>query len=321
LNLVVGVLFAVFVAAYVVFQLRVGGTLFDLSMLGQGRDVFRDGTSSWLFRGVELGLVPVCLLFVDRLPRTRAAGLAALVTLGLLVCVLLVKTGTRTTGFMGAYGLVVLVHTLRRRISIMLLVPVLLLGLSASNVLYEFRSAGAGASAADRAGPASLSDPAGDLSKLEAERESLAVIALIVHRIPEYQPYLLGESWLGLAVALVPRWVWPEKADHFVWRDTRLVRELGGGPNPTPLAALLYANFSWIGVVLGMFLWGSFHGGLYAWLTRNTGDRSVVILYLMLLLFFAPVPSGVSVALQFVVPVWIALRFVSQQPRAGTTPA
>jgi hypothetical protein len=76
-----------------------------------------------------------------------------------------------------------------------------------------------------------------------------------------------------------------------------------------------------MGVVLGMFLWGSFHGGLYAWLTRNTGDRSVVILYLMLLLFFAPAPSGVSAALQFVVPVWIALRFVSQQPRAGTTPA
>lgn len=92
-----------------------------------------------------------------------------------------------------------------------------------------------------------------------------------------------------------------------------LVWHLISAPIPTPLPGLLYANFSWAGVALGMFLWGMFHRGLYAWVCQHPRDPNVVVLYVLLLLFFYPTFLGISASLQYVVPAWLTLYWVTSK--------
>src|SRR5207244_4064473 len=129
--------------------------------------------------------------------------------------------------------------------------------------------------------------------------------------------YLLGESWLALAVAPIPRWLWPEKSEFFYWTDTRIAFNVTGIHAPTPFVGILYANLSWFGILVGMFVYGLFHRALYEWLRRHPRDQNVVLMYALVLMYFAPTLLGISAALQYLVPVWLILRFVGVRPEAG----
>ena len=151
----------------------------------------------------------------------------------------------------------------------------------------------------------------------EADRERVAVMAVILYYFPDRQDYLMGETWAGLGVAFVPRWIWPEKLELMQWRDTIIINRLVEAPFPTPFVGALYCNFSWIGVVLGMFLWGVFHRGLYEWLRTQSNDKSVVLIYSCVAIRFAPIYLSFSDTIQYLLPLYLLIRFA----RKGRRPA
>lgn len=88
----------------------------------------------------------------------------------------------------------------------------------------------------------------------------LQVLTVLVDRMPEELPYQHGRTLLSLLTMPVPRWLWPEKPltapgvfTMAFWPE----KWLGEGTTmPTGLVGELYMNFSFPGVVAGMFLFG-----------------------------------------------------------------
>ncbi|HTX64330.1 MAG TPA: hypothetical protein VMD31_01035 [Opitutaceae bacterium] len=93
------------------------------------------------------------------------------------------------------------------------------------------------------------------------ERASLfQMLCLVVDRVPAYEPYLYGESYVDIPALLIPRPFWPEKPStllsnvrlalyfHLVDEDSALKVSIAFGP-----LAEAYANFGLIGMaVLGL---------------------------------------------------------------------
>ena len=73
-----------------------------------------------------------------------------------------------------------------------------------------------------------------------------------------------------------------------MWSDAGIVVRLRGIPGPTPMQGVLYANFSWTGVVVGMFLWGLFQRGMYEWLLEGHKDKNRAVMYSGMVLYVAP---------------------------------
>jgi oligosaccharide repeat unit polymerase len=78
----------------------------------------------------------------------------------------------------------------------------------------------------------------------------------LLNNIPERGPYLYGESYAKIFFWLVPRRFWPQKP---VSIDVLYARQFF--PNlmlsrPTLMVGELYWNFSWIGVIVGMYVVG-----------------------------------------------------------------
>jgi hypothetical protein len=309
-----------FGASYVYFQNRVGVSLLDPRSLAAGKSVWRNDPSlSWVLRGMLLGALPGFLAFAYFLqkPGWMAKGS---VLIGLTVVALLtLRLGQRGYSFALFLPPILLYHYIRRRVPVGLLFVGLGLALVASNITLEWRMddqratlsqgvSAAGEESLVRQGMAAL-------VQHDSERSRFDVMAYLFNEFPTNRPYLYGQSWLGLLVLPIPRWLWADKWTNMDWRDSAIMPNLVGTPNPTPLLALFYVNFSWFGLILGPLLWGVFHRGLYDWMRRGQGDAGVVLYYIMFLEYFAPSVAGVSIALSYVLPIWIALRFIAPVAR------
>jgi hypothetical protein len=153
------------------------------------------------------------------------------------------------------------------------------------------------------------------MSSYASDRNRIAVQATVMFYIPERNDYLLGESYLALLAAPIPKWIWPEKDAIFRWRDSAIVGTLHGIPGPTQIHGVMYANFGWIGAAVGMFLWGLFQRGLYDWLLEARTDGNRALLYASMLLYLAPSNLALAMALQYVLPIWVILKFAGRPPR------
>ncbi len=301
---------AVFLVAYTVFQLRVGVSLFDFTQLRAGKAVWRDTPMlSWMMRGIELGFLPLLFLVARRaLDPRRFALLLPLVAA--IVCGLLVtRLGQRGPFANAMLAGFLIVHYLRRRVPVWAFVVVMIAGMAVSNVLHEWRLADP--ETPRREAIENLAtNPVLVLAAHESERQRFGALALVIDAFPDKVPYLAGESWISLIAAPIPRWLWPEKVEHFPWQDNRIVFQLSGVPAPTPFVGVLYANLSWIGVIVGMFFMGVFYRALYEWLRRHPRDPNVVLLYAPMLIFFEPTFLGLSAMMQYLFPVWLMIAAI-----------
>jgi hypothetical protein len=186
----------------------------------------------------------------------------------------------------------------------------LLCAVVAVNILGEYRQKGE----AETTFTEGMSKPVTTVATHEDDRQRLTVLGVIMHTFPERHDYLMGESYYGLVASLVPRWVWPDKGKYFVWRDTAIVYNITGLPAPTPMPGVLFANFSWFGVVMGMALLGAFHRGLYRYAEDAPGDPGTALIYIAILGSFTPTLLGVSQTLQWAVPVVVLVFLVSRAP-------
>lgn len=349
LVIVTAVCAALFIPAYAYFQARVGAALTDVTQLAAGKAVWReDSTMSWLMRATGLGFVPLLLLVALTfeglaVPRwipgfplvahawhlarhaplffTTRKGRRALYTVVALAVVgfLTTRLGQRGTAIYIVLSALIIVHYLWRRVPLTLILALTFVALVITNVLGAYRSQRDPAAAA-MAGPTANFNATETLVEHEDDRQRFAAMAVVFHYFPDRHDYLMGESWAALGAMLVPRWLWPEKAKMFVWRDTNMIPELVGRPVPVTYLALLYANFSWAGVVLGMGLLGVYQRGMYEWLLRHQKDKNVVVFYSLAVLYLVPTIIQLSAALGYLAPVYAALLFIKKRAARSGLP-
>lgn len=309
LRLLAFVCSAAFVGAYGYFQARVGTSVADLD-LGAGKAVWReDPTLSWLHRGVGLGLVPPLFYAAVLLGQPKSHKLLILTVVCLGLAFLVTRIGQRGLATFFALNLLVLAHYLWRPVPPWLLLGGTLAAVGASNVLGQLRL---GVDTSEAKLQASRLQVGRVFAAHEADRQRLGAAAVVMYYFPDRHDFLLGKSWLGLLVAPIPRWVYPEKLEYTEWADTAIVWHLVEAPIPSSYQFTLYANFGWFGVAFGMFAWGAFHRGLRGWHKRHEGDRRVTLLYSSVLIYFGPTMIQIAGSLQTVVPIAAGIWFITR---------
>lgn len=308
-----------FVLAYSAFQAKLGVSIFDPTQLAAGKAVWRDDPMlSWMLRGIELGFIPLIFFFAMRATSPRRFALVLPAAVALVAGLLVTRLGQRGPFFYAILSAAVVIHYLRHRLPVWGFVVVMFVGMTISNVLVELRLAEPETPTADIVANVST-NPMRVLAAHETERQRFASMALVLDSFPDKVPYLLGESWLPIFVAPIPRWLWPEKTELFAWQDNRIVFQLSGVPAPTPLNGVLYANLSWLGLIAGNLLMGILYRSLYEWLKRNPRDPNVVVIYALLLIYVDPSFLGLSTMVQYVVPAWVIISVLgwAHHKRAG----
>lgn len=314
-HLVAAVLIGAFVVTYAVFQGRLGVPLTDPTQLAAGKAVWRDEpTFSWMIRGTQFGFL-ACLLYA-------AAGAARPGWRGLLLpAVFLVanawlvsRLGQRGSYMFPLLAVIGVVHYLKRRIPVLTFVLFLVAALVVSNVQLKWRQGDEDARPVEEL-RALVAEPAESLAYHEAERQRFSALALVLDAFPEHVPHLLGQTYAGVVATFIPRWLWTTKNEHFMWRDSAIVWRLVGQPIPTSYLGVLYVNWSYLGIVMGMILWGVFHRATVESRRRHPKDPATVLMYVTALLFFTPTMLGISAAVQFVLPAFVALKFIGGRPR------
>ncbi len=293
---------------YWIFQSRVGSGLVDVTNLAAAKSAIQDDPSeSWLARGMFIGLLPPMLVLSTWVTARRLQVFLAFALIG-FTALLIVRTSMRGNAVYFLMSCAAIYHYRRRRIPIALVIGAIFAAVAVSNVLLDYRTTSD--QAQQRGFSAERLKPAEVLEEHEQDRNRLSAMTVVFYTFPDRHDYLVGESWLSLLSAPIPRWLWPEKKKAFVWRETYMMVHLVGAPVPVPYLGLLYANFSWIGIVIGMMGWGAVQRGLYEWLKRSGFDKSVVLLYVNLLLVSSPTLFAFQAVIQYVIPLYLILMVV-----------
>ena len=310
-------LLAAFVAAYGFFQARVGVALTDATQLAAGKAAWRDDASlSWMGRGIQFGFLASFLYLVATGARRGWKSSLAPVLLVVLNAWLVSRVGQRGLYLYPVLAALGIFHYTRRRIPVALFVGLLLVALPLSNIQLMWRTQPGQDVQARESFAQAAADPAESLAFHESERQRFSVLALVFYAFPNQHDHLLGETYAGLVASFIPRWLWTDKADYFVWRDTSIVPNLVGARTPTSFLGVLYVNWSYPGIILGMILWGVFQRATYVALQRAPSDPGSTLLYMMSLVFLQPTMLGISSAIQYLLPAYVALRFIGW-PRRG----
>ena len=126
---------------------------------------------------------------------------------------------------------------------------------------------------------------------------NLSVLNLIFKSFPSSEPYMLGRSYLIDATTLLPG-----AQPHFgFWLKDRFGLTFEGGGVTQTIVGELYLNWSWIGIVLGMFIVGIMFRLLYHSLVKKhliTTSR-LVLLTLLSTSLMAMISSGILLVLLF----------------------
>jgi hypothetical protein len=111
-------------------------------------------------------------------------------------------------------------------------------------------------------------------------------LALIMKYTPHPFPYQYGVHWLEVPLTFVPRQIWKNKPINLP--SAEFEHTYMGEPNTfsgfssMQFMGDLYRNFSYLGVVGGMFLFGVFLSFLYLFCSPGRENGTGVFLYAML---------------------------------------
>jgi oligosaccharide repeat unit polymerase len=108
-------------------------------------------------------------------------------------------------------------------------------------------------------------------------------LARTLDYFPARAGFLDGYSFYGVIANPVPRALWPGKPIG-VGKLASLLYD--GNPQNSiglSLPGELYANFGYVGSLLGMFLFGLLAAAVYSWYMRQRGDPVALVIYLMAL--------------------------------------
>lgn len=130
-----------------------------------------------------------------------------------------------------------------------------------------------------------------------------------VHTTKIPHDLLFGKTYLYYLIAPIPRLLWPGKIEIGFATKPNVIKGM-----PSGFFGELFQNFYIPGVVIGFFLWGICHKALYAWLQAHRTNKSVIMLY-MVTLIWLPAPDRLAILtwLPIFLPMFFLLRFLAHQ--------
>lgn len=308
---------ALFAVGFARFQSLATGSWFSAAT-AESKAVWRneDDRMAWLFRALQLGMVPLYAIaarFVTKAtnPRIRRQWIVLLLALVALMAVLAARIGQRGYVIFMIIGLAGIAHYCWRRIPTPVILLAGLIAIAVANWLGQVRTNDA--TATNFRVTSAITRPAEVLARFEDDRDHLAATGCAMYYFPERQEYLKGKSFLNIVFAPIPRALWPEKNQFVGWSENGIVWLLIELPAPMPFPFVLYANFGWIGMFIGMALWGAFHRTLFQWVHRSGYRPHIVAVYAPMLVTFTPTASGIAAFLGAGLPLFVMMKVMQRR--------
>jgi len=161
------------------------------------------------------------------------------------------------------------------------------------------------------------------LHEVAGRFQGYELFLLMLQGMPSILDFQLGKTmFVDPVLFLVPRILWPGKPitlgnDVF---QAAFMPEVFSYSNPgLSIIAELYGNFSVLGIIVGMFLYGVFWKAVYSFLKAHDCSKSpgIVIIYAVLLsTLFESISGGVSSLMVnvfvYLVPLVLILKFIGR---------
>jgi oligosaccharide repeat unit polymerase len=149
-------------------------------------------------------------------------------------------------------------------------------------------------------------------SQIIGEFSAVDSFAAILHGGPSVFPFRYGETYLDVALFVVPRAVWPNKPKSFGRAVGDYVTENGNDVPPGEVAEL-YINWHVFGIVIGMFFLGWLMDLIYC--RAVGGSAGTLAMYGLLIPYVGALLShdavdGLVILLTVVLPMWPAVLYI-----------
>jgi oligosaccharide repeat unit polymerase len=149
-------------------------------------------------------------------------------------------------------------------------------------------------------------------SQILGEFDAVDSFAAVLHGGPSVFPFRFGQTYVDVALFIIPRAVWPNKPKAFSTAVGDYVTE-DGNDVPPGVIGELYVNFSVLGIVMGMFLLGILMGLVYC--RTIGGSPGALAVYAFLIPYFGVFLSrnfvgGGILLLTAVLPMWPAVLYI-----------
>lgn len=154
---------------------------------------------------------------------------------------------------------------------------------------------------------------------------SLATTGHILKRVPDRGGYVWGQSFYSWIFLPIPRTMWlnkpPVTAGALLKKEIFLEEtdKIMGGGHPPAIIGELYWNFSWPGLILGMFLVGRFlklfYVSFYPYIKVNKNATLIYVAILLNLCFVflsASVSQGIGTIMMNLIPIVLVLYFINK---------
>jgi hypothetical protein len=136
-----------------------------------------------------------------------------------------------------------------------------------------------------------------------AERSTTTSGSLpVLAEVPDRTEYLYGSSYLAILTLPIPRALWPEKPTMIGGQAGEVFFGMRAGVPIGPVAEA-YWNFGTFGVIAVFALLGVFHKWLLSVYAAYRGERLMMLIYAITLLFLVPSSPGVVDYLLRLVPL------------------
>lgn len=139
----------------------------------------------------------------------------------------------------------------------------------------------------------------------------------LLERVPEKTGFYWGRTYLMAPLGLVPRALWHDKPFgaapeiHYIIYGTRFyfTWDLDAPQSAAAINAIeeLYLNFSFLGVVIGLFFHGIILRTLYSYLLANKNNKSIILICAVLFRYFVPITGESMMFIIGFTPIFVVV--------------
>ena len=131
--------------------------------------------------------------------------------------------------------------------------------------------------------------------------------------VPHATPLLLGQSYLAVLAAPIPRALWPGKPMGIGRKAANTFVSFKKGGVPPSAAGEAFWNFHVVGVLVVFVTWGAFLRLLWKSVGANPMP-GIIVIYIVTIYSLEPHTTAAIKSLQMIVPAWAALMFFCFRP-------
>ena len=138
--------------------------------------------------------------------------------------------------------------------------------------------------------------------------------------VPHSTPLLLGESYLAVIAAPIPRALWTDKPMEIGRKAANTCMSFKEGGVPPTAAGEAFWNSHVVGVLFVFLTWGAFLR--FVWKSVAASRMpGIIVIYIVTIYYLDPQTTAAIKSLQMIVPAWAALMFFCFRPFRGARSA